>query len=142
MELYLCFVIREKHIRPDGYFENWLPQYVETDFFRMFRMTRQTFHKLLNVIPHTRKIYHGGYAPVSKEKCLLITLWYLAKGETLRSIGDRFNLSDSTVFNVTNDYIQSIADLGDKYIVWPTENESVAVQQEFKNLCGYPGKWM
>lgn len=46
-----------------------------------------------------QKTNHGGNKPVEPETGLLVFLWYLGKGDTLLSIGDRFNITESTVNN-------------------------------------------
>ncbi|KAK5648231.1 hypothetical protein RI129_003123 [Pyrocoelia pectoralis] len=133
--------IRETHIRPDGYYEDWLPRYLETDFFRMFRMSHATFEQLLKKVclKVEKKYAHGGHLPVPQEKCLLITLWYLGKAETFVSIGDKFNVSESTVLHVTESYVATVASLATDYIKWPNAAECTVIEQQFKGIAEYPG---
>ncbi|KAK9693294.1 hypothetical protein QE152_g34322 [Popillia japonica] len=104
-------------------------------------MSRDTFEKLVHVIREidTIKVGHGGYVPIPIEKPLLITLWYLAKGETLRSVAEKLNLSDSAVLKANEHNIYLLANLVNRYIQWPSERECVDLEQEFVLLSGYPG---
>lgn len=87
------------------------------------------------------KTFSGGYQPISLEKKVLVTLWLLAKGEVLISIGDRCNLAVSTVFYVTNEVIQSLCKLANKYIFWPKRDECETLAEEFLQLREYSGKY-
>lgn len=72
-------------------------------FLQLTRLSRDTFEKLLFDIsgPDLNKPYTGGEEPVCAEKMLLMTLWWLGKGEVLLSVSDKFNVSVSTVYKVT-----------------------------------------
>lgn len=93
----------EEHRRIDGFCDVWLPTYLASDFFALFRMTRETFLTLMQKVdcPELHKVYTGGGKQVPAETQLLMTLWWLGKGETLISISDRFDVCLSTVYNCT-----------------------------------------
>lgn len=46
----LLLTYREQHYRAPDYVEEWLGQYIEYDFFSMFRMSRDSFYVLLRDI--------------------------------------------------------------------------------------------
>lgn len=136
--LLLC---RQDHHRIPFLFENWLERYIAYDFYMHFRMTRDTFQLLVLLIgPHYLRTNIGGRVAVPLEKCLLMTLWYLAKGETIMSIADRFNVANSTACSIFEDMCQYIVALSDRIIRWPTREEAISVTREFEALAGFPGK--
>lgn len=51
------------HVRMEDYYEEWLENYLDIDFFRLFRMTKYTFQKLLTALHCEEKIYSGGEQP-------------------------------------------------------------------------------
>lgn len=64
----------------------------------MFRMSPESFYMLLRNIEceEIHKEYVGGNEPIAAEKMLLMTFWWLGKGEVLLSVADRFSISLST----------------------------------------------
>ena len=69
-----------------------------SDFQSHFRLERTSFESLLCVLHQQSSPVdvHPGKAPLSIEKQTLITLWYLANEETMRSIADRFDSAKSS----------------------------------------------
>ncbi|KAJ8913572.1 hypothetical protein NQ315_013977 [Exocentrus adspersus] len=136
---------RENHIRISGYCEEWLDKYLEHDFFSLFRMTRETFAKLLNAVGHIRAAYFpipqrfGGRNAISLEKSLYITLWYLAKGETIVSVSNKFNVTISSVYSVVTSCLNYIMKMMKNVIRWPDNDERKLIEQEFREIAGYPG---
>lgn len=137
----LCFE-RNNHIR-SIYSENWIFRYKNADFYMHFRLTRDTFHKLVGVVqcPEFSKAYQGGGVPLNCEKVLLMTLWLLGKGDSLVSIGDRFDVATSTVHYYVNIMIGRLVELVPKYIQWPNAQEIVTIERQFYEICGYPGNF-
>lgn len=136
---YRLLNVRLTHLRIPDFYESWINRYLDYDFFLHFRMTRKTSEKILNELGHlSKQDYIGGFSAVPLEKKLLLTLWYLAKGDTMISTGDRFNVVPSTVFTVNRDIIKGLKELAVKFIVWPTESECIKISQEFRDMGGYP----
>lgn len=133
---------RLSHLRIEGYFEDWINRYLDYDFFALFRMNRVTFYKLLNKIDceDLHKNYMGGEFQINAEKQLMITLWWLGKGEVLLSASDRFNISLGSVFRCTNFILSRILLLINDYIAWPDRTEVVVVENNFRTRSEYPGK--
>lgn len=138
--LLISFMIREQHIR-SIYEDDWIYRYLNQDFFLLFRMTKETFEKLLHVIqcPELQKKYHGGRFPVTSEKALLMTLWWLGKGESLNSIADRFDVAPWTVHHYTTVVVSRLVELVPRFIQWPNAEEMVTIERQFEAICGYPG---
>ena len=82
-----------------GYVEMVVWSYDKYAFRRHFSMTKLTFNIVLQVIQRymgRKDDSRPGRPSVSTDKQLLLTLWYLANQETIRSIGDRFGVCDAT----------------------------------------------
>lgn len=69
-------------------------------------------------------------------------MWTLATPESYRAVGDRFNVSKSSVYNCIQTVIKVILnELCDKFIKWPNALEKPAVSQRFscygvRNILG------
>lgn len=133
---------REQHIR-SMYNEEWILRYKNYDFFQLFRMGKETFEELLSIArcDELQKPYHGGEIPLTAEKALLMTLWWLGKGESLNSIGDRFDAAPSTVHHYANILLNRFVELIPKCIQWPNADEMATIEMQFFELCGYPGMY-
>jgi hypothetical protein len=88
----------------ENYYDEVIPRQDFGTFKANFRLSRQTFVLVLNLMGNSnhfakRNEAYGGRNQISSEKSLLITLWTLATPESYRAIGDRFNVSKSTVYN-------------------------------------------
>lgn len=132
---------RFQHSRIENFSEEWLDKYLDYDFFQLFRFQKQTVEDLLSRIdgPDLNIPYSGGGLPVPAYKQLLVTLWWLGKGETLISVGDKFNLSVSTVYCITERIVEKLINLKEAYIKWPTLQEINTVVDNFRRIGGYPG---
>lgn len=122
-----------------GYVD-WLTHYLDYDFFSIFRMNKEPFSILLNKLLVNERLFRGGEPPISPDQQLLMTLWWLGKGEVLITIADRFNVVVSTVYKSTEFMLSRILNLQEQYVVWPNRNECVTVARAFEELAGYPGK--
>lgn len=141
----LYFKIRESLYTNNIEHTQWLDSYNELQFFKLFRMQKSTFYKLLEEIIANdqtnliKKKYRGGNYPIQPEKSLLAFLWYISKQDTLISIGDRFGLAVSSVMNIVNVILYLLIRLKKKYIFWPkTEEEYERIINGFPQ---YPSKF-
>lgn len=136
--------VREDHVRPGLYMEHWLQLYLDEDFYMHFRMYKNTFQHLLQAIGsvmNQRNVNVGGREDIPLDKRILMTLWYLAKGDNIHSsIADRFNVTLSSVNRSVTVILESINMLTNTYIRWPTAVECRRVAEDFQNYGGYPSK--
>lgn len=105
-------------------------------------MTQNTFELLLTAVgPEIEPlIFSGGFKPVPLEKQLLITICYLARGETIILLSDRFNLECSTIQNCISKILDVLSGpLKYRYIVWPSRSRAQKIEKQFKKICGFPG---
>lgn len=109
----------------------------------MFRMCKNTFNILLSLIkqnPSFTTAWSNGIQPISPAQKALVTLFYLSSQQTVRQIGDKFNIADSSVIKSRNDFLKSISTLRNKLIKWPTtEEEQCIVSQQFESLANFKG---
>lgn len=73
-----------------------------------------------NLPEYTKKI-SPGRPKIPLEKVLLMTLWHLGNQESLRSIADRFGVTESSVYACIRKLCKTIVNhLSAKFIQWPT----------------------
>lgn len=131
---------KQIHFRTPFFYEKWLDLYLEEDFLLHFRMTRKNvdilLHHVSQVVEKTSN--HGGVPVIPLEKCLLITIWYLAKNHEMRTVGSQFNVAAASVYNAISLILNGLKMLRHIFIKWPTANEYHFITQEFLNNGGYP----
>ncbi|XP_024871907.1 uncharacterized protein LOC112454642 isoform X3 [Temnothorax curvispinosus] len=88
---------------------------------------------------------------ISAEWSFLIFLWYVANTEPLRTLGDRFDVSISSIFCVIRRVVEWLLSRLDEEIKWPDGNDAILVTSQkfetkrdadmkFTNIyCGEPG---
>uniref|UniRef100_A0A8D9F524 Nuclease HARBI1 n=1 Tax=Cacopsylla melanoneura TaxID=428564 RepID=A0A8D9F524_9HEMI len=81
----------------------------------------------------------GPRGVVSVEKKTLIALTYMATQMSVRKIGDQFNVADSTALNSIEKFLAAVLMIKDHYIKWPSEEECVIIESQFKSLANFPG---
>ena len=73
------------------------------------------------------------------EKQLLCTLWVLGNPEALRSIGDRFDMAESTVYNTYRRMVRTINEhLAPKFIKWSKHIDQFDKLKETFGTGGLP----
>ncbi|KAK9711372.1 DDE superfamily endonuclease [Popillia japonica] len=83
------------------------------------------------------KCYHGGYAPVSPQKSLLMFLRYLATDESILSISNRFEVAPSTLHKSITTMLNIFVVMRSQYVFWKkTVHEFEGITAQFKK---YPG---
>lgn len=113
---------RDTHVRSALFIEKWIDLFIDDEFYNNYTMYRETFTILLHHIGHkilkvqTTKPNYGGRPHVPLEKELLITLWYLAKGDSHISMSPRFNVAISTINHVTTRTVEHINKLAGVFI--------------------------
>jgi len=132
---------RQSHIRLQNPIDTIINDYVDSYFHSHFRMMRQTFFKLVQICLkecNLTKKYSGGNQPLSVEKKIVITLWYLAKEGSMGSVAEVFNVAKSTVKCVTRDVILELCKLSPKFITWPSKEDALILAKDFKSRSDFP----
>lgn len=139
---YFFFRVGEKKSRVRGYVEEVVPAYTDEDFRRIFRMNRTTFSFLLEhleTLPELQPLGHGRRDPISIQKQLLITLWYVGGTDPQRKIADRFGVSESTAVVCRDKIISALIGMRQNIIRWPNAQELQTEEQLFQRRNGFPG---
>ncbi|KAJ1519237.1 hypothetical protein ONE63_011606 [Megalurothrips usitatus] len=120
---------------------DWIGLYLDADFHFRFRMKKDTFWALVEVIrPHYPKKWKRGDAPlVDCPKAVLMTLSYLGHQTSMDDIGDRFGVAVSTVHKEVHRIAKIICSLKSTFIIWPKANECTIIEQQFRERAGFPG---
>jgi hypothetical protein len=120
--LLLSTSLRRDRPRLIGYVEQVIPHYTLDDFKAIFRVSRGMFEALLAMIGHQLMRTHprgGGRAPVAVEKTALVSLYYMGCQETIRKIGEKFELSDHSVIETKNRFFRALLAKKVDIIKWP-----------------------
>ncbi|CAH2090619.1 unnamed protein product [Euphydryas editha] len=131
--------------------QNIIPRienYVETTVFRMtdetfkshFRMRRDTFEFLINLLgPDLQKqSAQYGRHPISVEKQLLLSIWTFATPDSYRSVCDRFDVGKATAWRTIWKVVKSIYNYLPVYIKWPTPEEARITSNYVYQRYGFP----
>uniref|UniRef100_A0A8W8P2C4 DDE Tnp4 domain-containing protein n=1 Tax=Magallana gigas TaxID=29159 RepID=A0A8W8P2C4_MAGGI len=156
-----CSDIQEqrKRYKVERFVQDVVSRYSLDTFKTFFRVSKTTFEAILENIQHIPELLlrepAAGRPQISREKDLLMMLWYIGSQETIRSIADRFNVSEST-FHSHN---RRLLDVFQKYflqkfVIWPNDVQTVNNEFEIKKnfpvcrgdkrftdiFCGWPGR--
>lgn len=132
-----------KVVRIEGYAETVVPNYNLSEFRSHFRISADTFEQLVVELGNCPELptgtQHGGREPISVEKHLLITLWFLGNQESIRSISDRFNVTKSSVFTYVNRVCKTLKNnITGQVIVWPNQARAQVIMEGFCKHKGLP----
>ena len=114
---------------------------VNEEWKENFRMSQKSFHKLCTELrPYLEKQSTRFRDPVSVEKQVASTLYYLADEGRLRKVSNVFGIGKSTVSKIVRRVTQAISKyLGSKYIVLPTDQlELEDLVSNFYSAHGFP----
>ena len=133
----------EPKARIRGYVEEVVPMYLDNDFRKHFRITQSVFDVLLAKVctwgDVCSNLMRGGRRPISLDKRLLITLWYLGCGESFRQIADRFGVSESSAHSTVRRICTGLLlHLRKVVITWPCGMRFSEVKTGFKAIKGFP----
>ncbi|XP_033730552.1 putative nuclease HARBI1 [Pecten maximus] len=138
-----CCVVREPRSRILNYADTVIPEYNETEFRRMFRLSRETFQKMSSYLKDCPELVVGGTGgrePIAVEKQLYVTLWYLGGSDSIIKIADRFGISESSVVLCRRRIIDAILkNLKHKFISWPKNQSLQETVDKFEQRNGFPG---
>ncbi|XP_050506273.1 putative nuclease HARBI1 isoform X2 [Diabrotica virgifera virgifera] len=117
-----------------GYFETIVPQFDDDLYFQHFRMSRGLTNQLAERFAASQYYNEqvGDSEKVTPLKFLMVFLWYIGnEAESFRNVGDRFNLTKSTVFKVVRRVSYFLSNLAPEVIKWPRNEEKVEIEQHF-----------
>ena len=111
-----------------------------TDWLENFRMSKETFSHLCNrVQPSIKRRSTQLRQPISVEKRIAITLWYLVMPMEYRSIGHLFGVAHCTASVIVHETCTAIVDILFKaYISFPKGEQVKQVDNGFQRTWGVP----
>ena len=126
------------------YAETTVPNYDGDQFKRFFRLSPATFETICASLSEKRELVadhsHGGNKPLSLDKQLMITLWYLSHKDTIISISDRFGVSEYSVLKSCKKIMNAILKyLTPNIITWPSEEDQREIASSFEDKTGFHG---
>ncbi|XP_067671630.1 putative nuclease HARBI1 [Haliotis asinina] len=130
--------------RVENYVQGVVPLYSLDTFKTFFRMSRKTFEELLQIMTTCPGVQmrnpSAGRPQIPIETDLLMHLWYMGSQECVRSMADRFDVSEST-FVVHNRAMLDVLvnHVMPKIIRWPDHTEYDTVAEAFARKKGFPG---
>ncbi|XP_044592619.1 putative nuclease HARBI1 isoform X1 [Cotesia glomerata] len=125
---------------PKNYVENTVFRMTDETFKSHFRMRRETFEFLINLLgPDLQKqSVHFGRHPISVEKQLLLSIWTMATPDSYRSVCDRFDVGKATAWRTVWKVVKSIYNYLPVYIKWPTREEARITSNHIYRKYGFP----
>ncbi|KAK4882449.1 hypothetical protein RN001_005768 [Aquatica leii] len=111
--------------RIKNFLEVTIPNCTDKEFQNHFRVRRQTFQSIIVQLAPLLEKQEGinGRNPIPIEKQVLSTLWLLATPDSYRSVGDRFDLSKSSLFRSFTRVVQALNHIAPQIIKWPERAE-------------------
>ncbi|KAM4018808.1 uncharacterized protein ACNLHF_006456 [Anomaloglossus baeobatrachus] len=109
-------------------------------FTSYVRMSVINFDVLLGLVAdNIRKTDTYSRFSITPEERLLVTLRFLATGESLSSLHYQFRLGISTISGIIRDTCQALWDcLHDDFIPQPTRDRWLAIAEQYYNICQFP----
>ncbi|XP_039310273.1 putative nuclease HARBI1 [Solenopsis invicta] len=133
------FAKRKKIQRIERYIEKVVSNYTNRQFQSHFRITRTAFEVLLTILGPNLENLDTGRPTTSVEKQLLSVIWLLATPDSYRSVGERFDISKSTLFACFERVISALNSVSSQVICWPMQEELETIKEKFKAMAGIDG---
>ncbi|XP_071086577.1 uncharacterized protein [Haliotis cracherodii] len=115
-----------------------LKRWAKLDSAWSLALHKTSFEQLCQVLhqtdPSIVTTFSGGNTPVSLEKSTMITLWYLANQDSMRTISVKFGVAKSSVHSVVHTVNTVIEKIAKKYINWP-DAQLHQLHQNFKTVA-------
>ena len=140
---FTLFLNREKHEKIHQYDEMLLRK-SDCEFFKYVRVTKETFHQLVNRLETTEhfssmRSASQGPAPTSASTALAATLWYLGNLNSQRDIAERFNISQGHLCTLIKDVVDYLCSIAQQVICWPATSEIDQLEFDFAQYSNFPG---
>nr|CAI5863194.1 unnamed protein product [Callosobruchus analis] len=127
--------------RIKGFINSTVHNYNAKEFQSDFRVTRETFNVLKDKLsPYLKRAEAStGKFQVPVDDQLLSVLWLLATPDSYRSVGSRFDMAKSTLFNCFTRVIMALNKIAPDIIKWPPPEERQSIKRQFQNIRNLPG---
>ncbi|GAB1867340.1 Protein ALP1-like isoform X1 [Camponotus japonicus] len=129
---------QRKPTRILGYMEHTIPQLHREQFRKHFRVTPTTYNLLEQKLASALQGDIGVKSHIPVRKQLLAILWLLATPDSYRSVGERFDMSKSSLSVSFMRVIQALNNIAGDVIQWPRGERLTIVKQKFQKLSVLP----
>ncbi|XP_050505707.1 putative nuclease HARBI1 [Diabrotica virgifera virgifera] len=136
----LELLLDEPRVKNQNYLEHTVTQYSQEEFFEHFRLSRGTVDGLVERFEASQyyNSQEGQHATISALHQVLIYLWYIGHQTcSFRDVGDRFNITISSVHRIIHRMTYFLSNLSPDVIKWPNQNEKTISEQHFR-ANGFP----
>ncbi|KAH6920599.1 hypothetical protein HPB50_028414 [Hyalomma asiaticum] len=130
--LIACALVRGDANRVPGY-ESIISRYHEYEFKRLFRLSRETFD-YFSAKFRASAFYPNavqGRQQISAEKTCLIALVYLGSQISMYAIGDKFDVTESSVHACVTRVVHFLHATSGDIICWPSSAEVTRIKNGF-----------
>ena len=142
LQVLLDMVPRDSVPRARDYFENVIPEMTDEDFRENFRLTRNSFQRVLDKLgadPGWHEANQFGKEAVPLDKQLVMTLHFLGTSAcTFRSMCNLFGVSKSTGHKVVRRTCKALRRISPLVVKWPAVDEVPEIVEKFAGLAGFP----
>ncbi|KAI4454106.1 hypothetical protein MML48_scaffold00000245 [Holotrichia oblita] len=132
---------KRNRVAIQNYVEEVVPRYNLDDFKCHFRLHRDTFQYLLEILsPHLIEQSRKGAGPhtYSPNRQLLVTLTMLSNQEVYRIVSEKFDISKSTAWTYVTKVCNVLTILAPNYIRWPVGEKVKDVVDKLRKRQGFP----
>ncbi|XP_018368346.1 PREDICTED: putative nuclease HARBI1 [Trachymyrmex cornetzi] len=122
------------------YVDRVIPNYSDIAFKEYFRMFPATFEMILSLIgPALNKTNTiTRRKPISAEKQLYITLWFMATPDSYRSVCVKFGVGKITAFRAVRRVTYALHCMAPRFIQWPDKAVATNISDQFLEASGFP----
>ena len=118
--------------------DNPLDYLSDETFLQRFRLNRQLFYELLDMIDDRIVHQSNRNMAVSPALQLLSALRFYASGSFEQVVGDTVHIHKSTVCRIIKRVTEALLAFRGRFIQWPSRDECRAYQQEMHENHGFP----
>eukprot|EP01018_Ginkgo_biloba_P020554 Gb_20352 [translate_table: standard] len=117
----------------------------EAELFKsFFRVSRKTFDYICSLVKQdlasrpSTSITNNEGRMLTIEKQVAIALRRLSSGESQLTVGESFDVGQSTVSQVTWKFVEAMEERGMHHLKWPDTNEMEEIKSKFEIIQGMP----
>ncbi|KAJ8911516.1 hypothetical protein NQ315_012488 [Exocentrus adspersus] len=129
-----------QEMKNQNYLEEVVPEYSNEVFFEHFRLSREVVNTIAERYEDTPELHSdsGPYGDIGALNQVLIYLWYIGhQTASFRDVGDRFNVTISTVHRIIRRLIYFLSNLSSEIILWPND-DGKRISEEHFSQKGFP----
>ncbi|CAH2084225.1 unnamed protein product [Euphydryas editha] len=119
-------------------YDNVVYRYSDDEFKSHFRLSRNTFNYLHELVREDLARHVPGCPTISSHHQLMIALWKMATSDSYRSVCDRFNVGRATAVRAVRRVCHALFKRASRFIQWPTGDGAIEVMRGFERASGFP----